>query len=94
MAKAKTLVGLDVHATKIVATVLDAETGQLQTFSMDGDTAGAAGFCAGYRGRCGWRMRLVRRATAWRASSHPPRTAFFRYMSVKRPSICRSDRRN
>ena len=47
MAKAKTLVGLDVHATKIVAVVLDAETGQLQTFSMDGDAAGAAGFCAG-----------------------------------------------
>ena len=47
MAKAKTLVGLDVHATKIVAAVLDAETGQLQTFAMSGDTAGAAGFCAG-----------------------------------------------
>ena len=47
MAKAKSLVGLDVHATKIVAAVLDAETGQLQTFSMDGDVAGAAGFCAG-----------------------------------------------
>jgi hypothetical protein len=47
MAKAKTLVGLGVHATKIVAAVLDAETGQLQTFSIDGDAASAAGFCAG-----------------------------------------------
>jgi transposase len=47
MAKARSLVGLDVHAAKIVATVLDAETGQLQTFSMGGDTAAAAGFCAG-----------------------------------------------
>jgi transposase len=47
MAKAKSLVGLDVHATKIVAAVLDADTGQLQTFSMSGDTAGTAGFCAG-----------------------------------------------
>ena len=47
MAKAKSLVGLDVHATKIVAAVLDAETGQLQTFVMGGETAGAAGFCAG-----------------------------------------------
>src|ERR1700733_8539128 len=47
MAKAKTLVGLDVHATKIVVAVLDAETGQLQTFSMDGDVDRAAGFCAG-----------------------------------------------
>ncbi len=47
MAKAKTLVGLDVHATKIVAAVLDAETGQLQTFSMSGESEKAAGFCAG-----------------------------------------------
>ncbi len=47
MAKAKTLVGLDVHATKIVAAVLDAETGELQTFAMSGETAAAAGFCAG-----------------------------------------------
>jgi transposase len=47
MAKARSLVGLDVHATKIVAAVLDAETGQLQTFVMDGDNAKAAGFCAG-----------------------------------------------
>jgi transposase len=36
MAKARTLVGLDVHATKIVAAVLDADTGQLQTFRMGG----------------------------------------------------------
>jgi transposase len=36
-----------VHATKIVAAVLDADPGQLQTFSMTGDTDGAAGFCAG-----------------------------------------------
>ena len=47
MAKAKTLVGLDVHATKIVAAVLDAETGQLQSFAMGGETATAAAFCAG-----------------------------------------------
>ena len=47
MAKAKTLVGLDVHATKIVAAVLDAETGELQTFTMSGENATAAGFCAG-----------------------------------------------
>ena len=47
MAKARTLVGLDVHATKIVAAVLDAETGELQTFAMSGEIAAAAGFCAG-----------------------------------------------
>ena len=37
MAKARTLVGLDVHASKIVAAVLDAETGELQFFSMTAD---------------------------------------------------------
>jgi transposase len=47
MTKARSLVGLDVHATKIVAAVLDAETGQLQMFGMSGDSDGAAGFCAG-----------------------------------------------
>ena len=47
MAKARSLVGLDVHATKIVAAVLDAETGQLQVFAMSGENAGAAAFCAG-----------------------------------------------
>jgi transposase len=50
MAKARSLVGLDVHATKIVAAVLDAETGQLQTFAMGGERAQAAGFCAGLTG--------------------------------------------
>jgi transposase len=47
MAKAKTLVGLDVHATRIVAAVLDAESGELRMFGMTGDAGEAAGFCAG-----------------------------------------------
>jgi transposase len=47
MAKAKTLVGLDVHATKIVAAVLDAESGELRTFRLDGDAGEAAAFCGG-----------------------------------------------
>ncbi|MDQ2897901.1 MAG: IS110 family transposase, partial [Actinomycetota bacterium] len=46
MSKARSLVGLDVHATKIVAAVLDAETGQLQCFTMTGETDKAAAFCA------------------------------------------------
>jgi hypothetical protein len=50
MAKARTFVGLDVHATKIVAAVLDAETRQLQTFAMSGDAEKAAAFCAGLPG--------------------------------------------
>ena len=47
MAKARTLVGLDVYATKIVAAVLDAETGELQCFTLNGDVSEAAGLCAG-----------------------------------------------
>ena len=47
MPKARTLVGLDVHAAKIVAAVLDADTGELKSFAMKGDTLAAAGFCAG-----------------------------------------------
>jgi transposase len=47
MAKARSLVGLDVHATKVVAAVLDGETGQLQTFAMSGENLKVAAFCAG-----------------------------------------------
>src|SRR5665213_3123265 len=46
MAKARSLVGLDVHATKIVAAVLDAETGEIAFFSMTADVEKTAGFCA------------------------------------------------
>jgi transposase len=47
VAKARTLVGLDVHAAKIVAAVLDAETGELQWFRVSGDIGEAAALCAG-----------------------------------------------
>jgi len=47
VAKARSLVGLDVHATKIVAAVLDAQTGEVQWFRLRGDVGEAAGLCAG-----------------------------------------------
>jgi len=50
MAKARTVVGLDVHATKIVAAVLDVETGELQYFGMTADIDKAAGFCGALPG--------------------------------------------
>jgi transposase len=50
MSKARSLVGLDVHAAKIVAAVLDAETGELTFFAMTADIDRAAGFCAGLPG--------------------------------------------
>ena len=50
MAKARSLVGLDVHASKVVAAVLDAETGELQFFGMEMDVGRVAGFCAALPG--------------------------------------------
>jgi len=47
MAKARTLVGLDVHATKIVAAVLDAETGEVRCLRVSGEIGEAAALCAG-----------------------------------------------
>ena len=47
MAKARTLVGLDAHATKIVAAVLDDDSGELQFFTLGGEIRDAAGLCAG-----------------------------------------------
>src|SRR3954449_10978443 len=47
MAKARSLVGLDVHAAKIVAAVLDVETGEVRSFRLPGDVAEAARFCSG-----------------------------------------------
>jgi transposase len=46
VAKARTLVGLDVHAAKIVAAVLDAESGEVQWFRVNG-VLEAAALCAG-----------------------------------------------
>jgi transposase len=50
MAKARTVVGLDVHAARVVAAVLDVETGELQQFGMTADIGQAAGFCLGLPG--------------------------------------------
>jgi transposase len=47
MAKARSLVGLDVHATKIVAAVLDAESSEIAFFAMSAEIEKTAGFCAG-----------------------------------------------
>ena len=53
MAKARTVVGLDVHAAKVVAAVLDVEMGEFAFFSMAADIACVAGFCAGLPGPVG-----------------------------------------
>ena len=69
MAKARTLVGLDVHATKVVAAVLDAETGELRSsVGAARYRRGGAGSALGCRGRCARPMRRGRPGSGWRAS--------------------------
>jgi transposase len=50
MAKPRTLVGLDVHAAKVVAAVLDARTGELRFERLGGETAATVELCAGLAG--------------------------------------------
>jgi transposase len=47
MAKARTLVGVDVHASSVVAAVLDVDSGEVQHFRVGGEVGEAAGLCAG-----------------------------------------------
>ena len=50
MAKARTLVGLDVHASKVVAAMLDEQTGELRFSRLGGETDRAVALCAGLEG--------------------------------------------
>jgi transposase len=43
--KVRTWVGLDVHAAKVVACVVDAESGEMSVRQLPGATAGVVGFC-------------------------------------------------
>lgn len=45
MVKARTLVGLDVHASKIVAAILDTDTGEVRHARLPGDTREATALC-------------------------------------------------
>lgn len=45
MAKARTLVGLDVHAAKVVAAILDQETGELRFQRLAGESAPVVALC-------------------------------------------------
>ena len=50
MAQAKTWVGLDVHAARVVAAVVDVESGELMVRRLPGRTAKVAEFCGGLSG--------------------------------------------
>jgi hypothetical protein len=46
MPQVKTWVGLDVHAAKVVAAIVDAESGELRIRRLSGMTGEVAAFCA------------------------------------------------
>jgi transposase len=48
--KVRTWVGLDVHAAKVVACVVDAESGEMIVHRLPGDTSEVVTFCAGFQG--------------------------------------------
>jgi transposase len=50
MAQVRSWVGLDVHARKVVAAVVDRETGELVVRRLSGETVEVVGFCAGLPG--------------------------------------------
>ena len=50
MTKVRTWVGLDVHAAKVVACVVDAESGEMRVQRLGGDIGKVVSFCAGLPG--------------------------------------------
>jgi transposase len=50
VAQVRSWVGLDVHARKVVAAVVDGETGELSVWRVSGETAEVVAFCAGLPG--------------------------------------------
>ncbi|HEY2652689.1 MAG TPA: IS110 family transposase [Solirubrobacteraceae bacterium] len=50
MAKVRSWAGLDVHAAKVLACVVDAESGEMTVHRLSGDTNAALAFCAGLPG--------------------------------------------
>jgi transposase len=50
MAQVRSWAGLDVHASKVVAAIVDGETGELAVRRLSGESAEVVGFCAGLPG--------------------------------------------
>jgi len=47
MAKVRSWAGLDVHAPKVIACVVDGESGEMRVYRLPGETAAVVAFCAG-----------------------------------------------
>jgi len=50
VAKVRGWAGLDVHARSVLAVTMDAETGELRSGRLPGETAKVVDFCAGLPG--------------------------------------------
>jgi transposase len=50
MAKVRSWAGLDVHTAKVVAVLVDGESGELRARRLSGETAEVVAFCAGLPG--------------------------------------------
>jgi hypothetical protein len=79
MAKVRSWVGLDVHAAKVIACVVDAESGEMTTHRMGGETAAVVAFCVALPGptRVAYEARSLSRPPEppWRRRRVAPRTA-------------------
>ena len=51
MAQVRSWAGLDVHARSVLAVTMDAESGELRSCRLPGETAKVVGSCAGLPGR-------------------------------------------
>jgi hypothetical protein len=84
MAKTRSLVGLDVHATKIVAAVLDADTGELQFFGM----VPIARFNSGRAcSASSWTSAIKPKVAAGRPTAGALRSAFTNVVPVRRHGL-------
>ena len=95
MAKAKTLVGLDVHAAKVVAAILDQETGELRFARLGGESAPVVELCrslpgpvrATYEaGPTGYRL-IVAASDARQVGTWPGPWPFGRSPGGRKPSM-------
>ena len=54
MAKARTLVGLDLHAAKVVAAILDSETAELRFQRLGGESEPVVKLCSSLEAPVSW----------------------------------------
>ena len=66
MAKVRSWVGLDVHAAKVIACVVDAESGEMTVHRLAGETAEVVAFCAALPGPTRAAYEAGPTGTGWR----------------------------